>query len=131
MVAISIKVTNDDTPELFQKLEAGLGRFVKKGSAYIEGQLKVSMAGAKSGRMYGTHQASAPGESPAVDSGNLAGSISVIMASSLEAKIGTNVEYATYLENGTSRMAQRPLWEKTATESIPMLEEILRTEIGR
>lgn len=158
MTAITITIKRDTTPELFQKLEAAMSRAVRKSAAYIEGQLKISMAEPKSGRMYGNHRASAPGESPAIDSGNLAGSVSMIFPSTLEAKIGTNVEYATYLETGTrapSRrggkrgtggkrgpvmnlmgphrggMAQRPLWERTAKESMPTLESIFENETKR
>lgn len=126
-IIITVK---DDTPELLQKIEAAIGRFVKKGAAYIEGQLKSSMAEPKTGRRYGTHVASAPGESPAVDSGNLTGSITQIFPSTLEARVGTPVEYASYLEDGTSRMAPRPLWAPTAKESLPTLEKMLKQEVG-
>lgn len=129
-MSISIKVTQDRTPELMQKLDAAIGRFVVKGAAYIEGSLKISMAEAKSGKAYGKHIASAPGESPAVDSSNLTGSITTIMESSLEAKVGTPVEYALYLEDGTSKMEARPLWERTAKDSLPTLENMLKAEIG-
>lgn len=126
MIRITIK---DRTPELLQKVEAAIHRFVRKGAAYVEGQLKASMAEAKSGRMYGTHRASAPGESPAIDSGNLAGSITMIFPSTLEAKVGTPVEYALYLEEGTGRMQPRPLWQKTADEALPTLENLLKAEL--
>ena len=129
-MSITIRI-DDNTPELMQKLRAGIERFVVKGAAYIEGQLKSSMASGKSGKRYGAHVASAPGESPAVDSSNLINSIAIIRANSLEAKIGTPVEYALYLETGTSRMAARPLWEKTAKESLPTLEKLLKSETGR
>lgn len=114
-----------------QKLDAAIGRFVVKGAAYIEGQLKTSMAEPKSGKRYGDHIASAPGESPAIDSSNLVNSIvTLIEANSLEAKIGTPVEYSLFLEEGTTKMEQRPLWEKTAKDSLPTLENILKAEIG-
>lgn len=128
MAEIVVKI-EDKTPELFQKMEAAIGRFVRKGAAFIEGALKTSMAEPKSGGRYGDHIASAPGESPAVDSGNLIGSITQIFPSTLEAKIGTPVEYALYLEDGTGRMAARPLWQRTATESLPTLEAMLRDEL--
>src|SRR5437868_4634767 len=130
-MSISIRITEDKTPELLQKLEAAIGRFVVKGAAYIEGQLKSSMAEPKSGKAYGKHVASAPGESPAVDSSNLTNSIATLIAANrLEAKIGTPVDYSLFLEEGTSKMAARPLWEKTANDSLPTLENILRAEIG-
>lgn len=131
---VDIKITRDRTPELMQKLDAAIGRFVRKGAGYIEGELKTSMTAAKSGKQYkrgkdGIHIASAPGESPAVDSSNLIGSIQQIFPSTLEAKIGTNVEYAVMLEAGTSRMAARPLWEKTAKDALPTLEKMLAEEV--
>lgn len=126
-----IKVTvKDRTPELMQKLEQAIASFVIKGAGFIHGELKKRMAEPKSGRMYGKHQASAPGESPAVDSGNLTGSITQIFPSTLEAKIGTPVEYALYLESGTSRMGARPLWEQTRIDSLPTLEQMLDKEIA-
>jgi len=128
MAEIEVKV-KDRTPELMQKLEKAIGAFVVKGAGHIYGRLKASRAEPKSGRKYGDHQASAPGESPAVDSGNLTGSIVQIFPSTLEALIGTPVEYAVYLETGTSRMAQRPLWEKTIADELPTLEKMLDKEI--
>lgn len=133
MITITVK---DKTPELLQKMEAAIGRFVRKGAAFIEGELKTSMAGPKSGRRYprgreGFHIASAPGESPAVDSGNLTNSIVQVFPSTLEALVGTPVEYAAYLEEGTGRMQPRPLWEVTAKETLPTLEKMLRAELKR
>lgn len=128
MIEVDIK---DKTPELMQKVEAAIGRFVKKGADVIEQALRASMAEPKTGRMYGKHRASAPGESPAVDSSNLIGSIAQVFPSTLEALIGTPVVYAGYLERGTDgRMAARPLWEVTAKESLPTLEKILDQEIA-
>jgi len=133
MTAISVTV-KDKTPELMQKVEAALGRFVRKGTAYIEGELKTSMAEPKSGRRYKrgkdkVHIASAPGESPAVDSSDMTNSFEMLFPSMLEGKVGTPAEYALLLEEGTDRMDPRPLWEKTAQESLPTLENLLRAEL--
>lgn len=87
------------------------------------------MAEPKSGKRYGDHIASAPGESPAVDSSNLTTSIEVLMESTLEAKIGTPVEHALYLEEGTDRMAPRPMWRRIPQESLPTLETMLAAEV--
>lgn len=128
---MQIEITvKDETPELLQKVNAAIGRWVRKAAAYVEGQLKSSMAEPKTGRRYGDHIASAPGESPAVDSGNMTGSITQIFPSTLEARVGTPVEYALYLEDGTNKMAARPLWQKTASESLPTLEKMLKDELG-
>lgn len=132
---IRVKVDNK-TPELMQKLEGAVSRFVRKGAAYIEGEAKSSMAETKSGEEYErkggkVHVASAPGESPANDSSNYTGTIQPIFESTLEAKIGTPVEYANYLEEGTENMEERPLWEKTVEEVLPTLETLLANEIGK
>ena len=67
--------------------------------------------GAASGRVYKrgsrTHQASAPGQYPASDTGRLMGSINSEITPK-EAIVGTNLVYGMYLEFGTSRMAPRP-----------------------
>lgn len=57
-----------------------------------------------------THQASAPGEYPMSDTGRLASNIITLLpsGSSIEGQVGTNIEYGTFLEFGTSRMAARP-----------------------
>ncbi len=73
---------------------------------------QVSMAEPKTGRLYTrgkvTHQASAPGESPAMDIGHLANSMRVRRAGRLVRVIEIGAEYAAPLEFGTSRMAARP-----------------------
>lgn len=54
---------------------------------------------------------SVPGSGPAVRTGRLRSSISwrvLADASGVYADIGTNVEYAAYVELGTERMAPRP-----------------------
>jgi single-stranded DNA-binding protein len=101
---MSLEITiKDETPELMQKLQAAVGRFVRKGAVYIEGQLKTSSAGAKkSGKALQTRQelssihiASAPGESPANDSERTCIQLdpgSQTEANALEARIGTPVE---------------------------------------
>lgn len=70
--------------------------------------------GPKSGRTYTrggvTHQASAPGQYPASDSGRLVGSIRMEMpqVGNVTGRVGTAVAYGPMQEFGTSRMAARP-----------------------
>lgn len=88
--------------------------------------------GPKTGRTYTrgagqnlsrTHQASAPGEAPATDTGALASSITFRQVSRLTAEVESRLAYAYYLEYGTQRIAQRPAW-------IPALEKV-RPEFNR
>lgn len=132
-----IRITVDnEVPELMDKVQAAVSRFVRKGILHIEGEVKSSIAEPKSGRSYKrgkdkTHVASAPGESPASDSSNYIGSIQPLFESSLEAKVGTPLEYPVYLEDGTDTIEKRPLWEKTVEEGLPTLETLLKSELKK
>lgn len=125
-------IVTDDSPELFGKLQDAVSRFRRKAIFFIEGEVKSSMAEPKSGAEYkrgeSVHVASAPGESPANDSSNLSGTIQTFFYT-LEAIIGTMVEYGEYLEDGTDKMEARPVWEKTLQENLPTLENLLAYEI--
>jgi len=57
------------------------------------------------------HKASAPGEPPAVDTGRLRSSITHAVETTdneVIGYVGSNVEYAKWLELGTERVAERP-----------------------
>ena len=75
--------------------------------------------GPKSGRTYQksnprrTHQASAPGQPPATDTGRLVASIYMDI-DPMTATVGSRLVYAQYLEYGTRKMAARPIWVPTA-----------------
>lgn len=67
----------------------------------------------KTGRIYRrrgiTHQASAPGEPPASDTGRLVQSARTLYdTTALTGIVNWSTEYAGFLEFGTSRMAPRP-----------------------
>lgn len=66
----------------------------------------------KTGRWYNyngrPYQASAPGESPANRSGRLAKSSDYKVRNYAEMTVGETVEYAKFLEEGTTRMKPRP-----------------------
>lgn len=56
------------------------------------------------------HRASAPGDPPATDTGRLIASIAWRRKNADTRIVGTNVEYAFYLEFGTDRMKPRPFF---------------------
>lgn len=68
--------------------------------------------GPKTGRVYRrgtvTHQASAPGQYPATDTGRLVSSVRMLPDGETAYVVGTNVQYGPMLEFGTSKMAARP-----------------------
>lgn len=83
---------------------------------FIVEKVRSSMLTPKSGKFYANpfpHIASAPGEAPAVASGDLYASIH---------KMGTSVvasaNHAVYLEFGTRHMAPRPFFDPAARDAV-------------
>lgn len=68
------------------------------------------------------HQASAPGEFPNEDLGNLADSIELFYPQKAVVAYGSNIVYASYLEFGTTKMAARP-W---LVPSFKTAQEVMR-----
>lgn len=80
------------------------------------------------------HQASAPGEAPATDTGRLVTSIKV-KRTGTEGTVGSQLDYAFYLEYGTLRMEPRP-WLRPALRDnqgwiIERFQEALDTAARR
>lgn len=87
--------------------------------------------GPKSGAVYGNHQASAPGQYPASDTGRLAGSVRVELPTAADktGRVGTAVFYGPMLEFGTSRMAARPWLFPSFQKAKIGLEQELRARL--
>lgn len=82
------------------------------------------LSGQGGGRRYGRHQASAPGQPPAVRTGALRGSWRPISDGGFNPGIETSIFYAGYLEGGTSKMAARPFVDKIVETAEPMVAEV-------
>lgn len=95
----------------------GIGQALTESVVQLDTYAKQKIqGGSRSGRVYRrrtiTHRASAPGEFPKTDRGQLVASLFFRVAGNrLSAYFGTNLSYGRYLEFGTSRMAARP-WLK-------------------
>lgn len=126
-----------------EEAEAAVRAVVQATALKVEGTAKERIQrGPKTGRVYPrgkgrVHRASAPGESPATDTGTLASRIySELRASGHEATVYGAVSYAGYLEFGTSRMAPRPYLapalETHAEEFVRDIEDAVagRLELG-
>jgi phage gpG-like protein len=88
----------------------------------VEADAKKSInRGTKSGRTYEkfkprrTHRASAPGEAPAGDTGELARRITAEKERELQWSVGTDLPYGRLLEFGTMKILERP-WLRPAIE---------------
>lgn len=90
--------------------------------------------GPATGRRYGAHIASAPGEAPATDTGRLASSVQFRRIGRMESEVFTDVFYGAMLEWGTQNIDQRPAWRPAAMEIQPKhierLERAVRAAAG-
>lgn len=117
---VNISVKNIDKvmknlSNLQKDLEKPFREVIKGGAQEIRKEaVKSIQTGSKTGRIYEkynprrTHRASAPGESPASDTGNLVRNIRVIDKGQDEVIVKSNAPYSAYLEYGTSKMLARP-----------------------
>jgi HK97 gp10 family phage protein len=117
---IDFKVTNmkkalSQLDRLGKDMELPFQEVVKGGGQLIRAEaIKSIQTGAKSGVMYQMynprreHRASAPGQAPASDTGNLVSKIIVKQKSKNITNVESNADYSAYLEYGTSKMEPRP-----------------------
>ena len=117
---IDFKVTNmklalSQLDRLAKDMELPFQEVVKGGGQLIRGEaIKSIQTGAKSGVMYQKynprreHRASAPGQAPASDTGNLVSKIIVRQKSQDVTSVESNANYSAFLEYGTSKMEARP-----------------------
>lgn len=93
--------------------------FLKDAGQSTEETLRKGIMGPpKTGRMYGSHRASAPGEYPANKSGDLASGIRQ-RVSSTEAEVGTTDMHGFYLRMGTRNMRPRKMSDAALKEALP------------
>ena len=117
---INIKVKNlkkamAQLQNLSKDIEPDFQEVVKGGAQVIRGEaIKSIQTGAKSGIVYEkynprrTHRASAPGQAPASDTGNLVSKIMVQQKDKNHVEVQSNADYSAFLEYGTSKMEPRP-----------------------
>lgn len=104
---------------------------VTEAAVNIRGRaVKKVQQGPATGRTYKSkvanrdHTASAPGQPPMSDSGNLANSIQYDLQGTT-AFVGSNVQYAVYLEFGTRKMEARPFLFPSLEEETPAFRKAL------
>lgn len=96
---------------LFDSPSGPVAKSLKRRGIRVQREAIRSVHQAGTGRQYGRHTASAPGQPPATDTGRLAASIREELRSDskgLVEVIGSDVIYAKPLERGTRKMAPRP-----------------------
>lgn len=86
---------------------------------------QIGMQGPKSGRVYGGHQASAPGEYSAIRSGTLVRSVDYRVSGPTYITFYATAPHAGYQERGTARMAARENLIRSIRESQGEVRNIL------
>lgn len=96
----------------------------------IERRVKTSMVGPKSGRVYKRgkrkHRASAPGETPAIDTGNLINSIRTFAERPARWAVGVGAYYGLILETSLLRPFLGPAVEAEGESFKQVLAAIFR-----
>lgn len=147
-----------DTDELIRELRPDAERAMKVALVRFEGIIKETLSGIRSGRTYRVsrtgrlHVASAPGEPPAVQFGNLRNSVGHSgpnwSGNTVSGEVGPGLgqrptggqpdaskSYARRLELGGVdsrgvRIEARPYMAPSAVKAEPVIESIFRTELG-
>lgn len=120
-------------PALIARIEQRAERAVDDTLTDFGRALLEEFSEPKSGRVYKRqgrdHQASAPGEPPAIDEAQLIASFEFKKETAYRAVVsigGTRAPYAVYLEYGTAHMAARPFWGKAIETVRPAYNERVR-----
>lgn len=135
---MGVKVVFNNIATVEAAIRSEMGDVIAAAALSIEGAAKASMTEPKTGKEYKrgtkTHRASAPGQSPAIDTGALANSIladTTKADSALYAEVTAGTEYAEPLELGTGRMAPRPFMTPAAEAERPKLEKAAKSAVAR
>ena len=141
---IKFRVTNikkvlSQLENLDKQLEPDFQEIVKGGAQLIRGEaIKSIQTGAKSGVVYQMynprreHRASAPGQAPASDTGNLVSKIIVKQKTRNITNVESNADYSAFLEYGTSKMEPRPFMLPAFEKSKkPILDATFRRVVRK
>lgn len=97
---------------------------------------KLVLKGPKTGKIYPrgkrTHQASAPGEPPASDTGTLVRNILAEMDwKKLSARVIAKTKYSRFLEYGTRRMKARPFLSPALKNKTKQIVQIFQASLRK
>ncbi len=118
-------------------LDKELTNVLRGGGQLIRGEaIRSIQTGPKSGRTYEkynprrTHKASAPGQAPASDTGNLVSQI-MSVADGKNTLVESRAEYSKFLEFGTSKMLPRPFLFPASEKSTKKIVQVLIQKLNK
>lgn len=106
---MSVRVENDHTAEVLAKLKNGIQQALEQSGTLVE---NVAARNAP------------------VDTGRLRNSLTHQMKGSDSVEIGSDVEYAIYVECGTSRMGARPYLRRALEANSQQVLDIFKSSIS-
>ena len=105
-------------------------RLIARAAMMVQGRIVDSIQrDPKTGAVYGNHQASAPGQPPATDTGQLVRSITMSVEGTEGEVVGViraSAPYAAMLEFGTSNIAPRPYMQPGLESQRRKIEEMFK-----
>lgn len=121
MAKTVVRIMNNRFPAIIRALPNAAHDIVEETVFAIESHIKEGMAAAKSGAWYDDHQASAPGEMPAIDTSALVNSIQTEVSGG-SGVVATNMEYAAHQEFGApaGNLLPRPFMTPAAETERPI-----------
>ena len=136
-VPVGYKVVFNNLPKLPGAVKQAVGKEVRRAGLDIEGQAKLNIQQSPaSGRIYTLsnpsrkHQASAPGEPPATDLGDLVNSIAFKMVGELTGVVEVGSDHGAVQEFGGKNMAARPYLGPAVQQVLPSFEANIRRALS-
>jgi len=107
----AVKILNKSNKKIMSDVSEGL----KKAGFFVQGEVKLSIAGQRA-------------ELTSVDTGRFLNSVDVA-ATKDDAVVYTEIEYAKFLEYGTSKFRPRAHFRNSASRSKEKVKELIKEEI--
>lgn len=119
-----------------EKAEKELQKAVTAAALTVNSDIKKAIQSPpKTGAIYPrgqkSHQASAPGEAPATDTGALVSSIVFRQPEPLTAFVESRLQYAPWLEYGTRNMKPRPSWVPAVEKNADLFRRLVDAALRR
>ena len=132
MLGIKIELKRN-LNKVIDALDNIAGQRMAEACIHVQNKTKEKLSGKRTGRVYRvpgtkkTYTASAPGEPPAVMTGQLRTSIKYRIVGDMKVtgEVGSKLKKAPMLEFGTKKMKPRPFLRPTFQEELPEIKNIL------
>jgi len=123
-----IDVLNATIARIKKNAPEAVGKVLYEGALQTHGEAVRSIQGhVSAGETYGKHTASAPGNPPNTDTGNLVSNITVQkIAGGFDVGSRSGAPYGVALEFGTSKMMPRPWLRPAAEKGIKAALDMVR-----